>query len=308
MIKRFSLNKISKLFVIFLVVLLLQIFPGKKEYTLKDKQVFNENKYHDIYLIDKNNYVSKTNIVINSVELEKLVIELTESLIIDGKYTDRLPNGFRAVLPSNTKINSVKIEDDTVIIDFSNLFYETNKREEEQIIESLIYTLTSIKKINKINIKLDNKDLTKLPNSNKNIDKILTREYGINKETNIESIKDIKSVTIYYVSKFNNQNYYVPVTKYVNSDKNKINIIIEELSSRMSYNSDLMSYLNSNTELIDFTISESSIDLNFNDFLFDNKEKKVVLEEVIYSISYSLEDTLNIQNVTFLVNNEEIKR
>lgn len=308
MINKLSKNKLFKLFIIFLIVFLFQIFPNKKEYELKTKSVLNENKYHEIYLLDKNNYLSKTNIVVNSIELDKLSIELIESLIIDGKYIDRIPNGFRPLLPSITKINSLKIDNDLIIVDFSNLFYEVDIFEEEKIIESLIYTLTSLKPINRIQIKIDGVELNKLPISNKNIDTELTREYGINKETNINSIKDIKSVTIYYISKFNDNSYYVPVTKYVNSDKNKINIIIEELSSRMSYNSNLMSYLNSNAQLLDYTIADNKIDLNFNEFLFDNKDKKIVLEEVIYSISYSINDTLNIKNVTFLINNKEIKR
>lgn len=308
MIKKFSLKKIYKFLAILLIVLLLQIFPSKEKYSLKTKRVFNENKYHEIYLLDKNNYIAKTKIVVNNTNINKLSKELLECLIIESKCSDRIPSSFKSILPSNTKINKIEITDDLIKVDFSNLFYETSNIDEERIIETIIYTLTSIKNINKVSITIDNNKLKKLPISNKNIDEILTRDYGINKEVNISSIKDIQNVTIYYVSKNEDNVYYVPVTKYINSDKNKINIIIEELSSRNSYNSNLMSYLNTNAKLINYEEKNNNINLNFNEYLFDNKNKKIVLEEVMYSISYSLNDSLNIQNVTFLVNNQEIKR
>ena len=94
----------------------------------------------------------------------------------------------------------------------------------------------------------------------------------------------------------------------MNSNDNKIKIIIDQLTSRMSYNSNLISYLNSNLKLLDYSFNEDQLDLNFNQYLFDNEDNKKVLEEVIYSISYSVEDTLNVSNIKFFVNNKEIKK
>ena len=85
-------------------------------------------------------------------------------------------------------------------------------------------------------------------------------------------------------------------------------IIIDELTSKISYESNLMSYLNSNAKLMDYSFNEDEIDLNFNEYLFDNKEEQKVLEEVIYSIKYSIQDTLHINKVNLFVNNKEIKK
>ena len=68
-----------------------------------------------------------------------------------------------------------------------------------------------------------------------------------------------------------------------------------------------MSYLNYNTKLLDYSLNENEIDLNFNEYLFDNTENKKVLEEVIYSISYSVKDNYDIDVINFFVNNEKIK-
>ena len=307
MINRFSKNKIYKVLVIFLIVFLLYLFPTKEEYSLNTKTVMDENKYHDIFLIDKNNMVAKTKIVTTSNSKEGLIKELVESLIIDGKYVDRIPNGFSQILPSDTKLLNIKFDNNIIELNFNDKLFDIKSNNERKVLESIIYTLTSVKDVDGIRILIDDKTLNKLPKTGELLDDVLNRKIGINKEYNISDLKNITNVTIYYTSKFNDQIYYVPVTKYMNSNDNKIKIIIDQLTSRMSYNSNLISYLNSNLELLDYSFNENQLDLNFNQYLFDNNDNKKVLEEVIYSISYSVEDTLNVSNIKFFVNNKEIK-
>lgn len=305
---KFSIKKLNKLLVIFLIAFLLYLFPSKEEYQLKTQIVMDENKYHDIFLIDKNNLVAKTKIAVNSISKEDLAKELVESLIVDGKYTDRLPNGFTSIIPSDTKLLSLRIEQNIAVLNFNNKLFDITSEKERQVLETLIYSLTSINGIDGIKILIKDEKIVKLPKTGEKVDEILTRKYGINKEYNIDDIKNITNVTIYYTSKFNDQTYYVPVTKYLNSEDNKIKIIIDELTSRISYNSNLISYLNSDLELLDYSFNEEQLDLNFNEYLFDNENNKTVLEEVIYSISYSIEDTLEVSDINFFVNNEKIEK
>lgn len=308
MIKDFSIKKILKYTTLLLIVFLFYLFP-EKENVIESKATFNDKnaKYHDIFLIDKNGYVSKTNISINSVNTSDLVEELIEIMIVDGKYQSKIPNGFTAMIPVDTKLNSKVIENDTVILDFNSNIFDVKEEYEEKILESIIYTMTSIDGIENVKIMIDNKPLKKLPKSGKIVDSILNRNYGINKEYNIINLDDIKKVTIYYVNKNNiDQTYYVPVTKYINNNDEKIKIIIDELSSKISYESNLMSYLNYNAKLLDYSFDEDSIDLNFNEYLFDNEENRKVLEEVIYSISYSIMDNYEVSSINFFVNNKEI--
>ena len=47
--------------------------------------------------------------------------------------------------------------------------------------------------------------------------------------------------------------------------------------------------------------------LNFNELLLNDLDKKNILEEVIYTISLSMNNVYdNLESVSFLVNNEEI--
>lgn len=308
MIKEFSVKKILKYTVLLLIVFLFYLFPEKNEIQ-ESKVIFNEtnSKYHDIFLIDKNGYVSKTNVSITSTEKGKLIEELIEVMIIDGKYQNRIPNGFSAILPVDTKILDYKIDNDTVILNFNSSLFDVKSEYEEKIVESIIYTVTSIDGIKNIKLNIEGKRVDRLPKSGKILDEVLNREYGINKEYDVENLDDITKVTIYYLNKNNiDQTYYIPVTKYINSNDEKIKIIVDELSSNISYESNLISYLNYNAKLLDYSFNEEELDLNFNEYLFDNEENKKVLEEVIYSISYSIKDNYNVSKINFFVNNKQI--
>lgn len=308
MIKEFSVKKILKYTALLLIVFLFYLFP-EKENIVQSKTTFDEKnaKYHDIFLMDKNGYISKTNIPINSVDSNSLVEELIEVMIIDGKYQSKIPNGFTAIIPVDTKLNAKTIEGDTAILDFNSSVFDVKEEYEEKILESIIYTVTSINGINNVKITIDNVPLKKLPKSGNILNNTLNRNYGINKNYDITSLDDVTKVTIYYVNKNNiDQTYYIPVTKYMNNEDEKIKIIIDELSSKISYESNLMSYLNYNAKLLDYSFNEDSLDLNFNEYLFDNEENRKVLEEVIYSISYSIMDNYEVSKINFFVNNKEI--
>ena len=296
MIKKSSINRIMRTTLLLFVLFLLYLFPNKKIYSINTMSVSSSN-YHDIYLIDKNNYVSKTTISVKSIEKQKLAKDLLESLIIDGKNKNKLPSSFKAIIPENTTIDKLRIDNEYIVVSFSEDILKSKNK--EQMIECIVYTLTSISNIKHVELLINEKE-------NEYFKSDYTRDIGINKKIDITSLNDINNVTIYYVSSNNNVNYYIPVTKYTNSKEDKIKIIIEELSSKSSYESNLMSYLNYETKLINYTIVGDDLNLYFNDAILNSKEDNKILEEVIYSISYSIKDSVEVSNIHFFVNNKEI--
>ena len=88
----------------------------------------------------------------------------------------------------------------------------------------------------------------------------------------------------------------------------KIKIIIDELSSGPSYQGNLMSFMNLNTKLMNYEIKDKSMYLVFNDYILDNIDEKKVMEEVIYSISLSIGENYNVDEVIFMLNDEEITK
>ena len=126
------------------------------------------------------------------------------------------------------------------------------------------------------------------------------RDIGVNKIYDIESVKNVTKTTMYYIAKEQDTSYFVPVTILENNDKNKVEIIIEHLKSLPNEKTNLMSYLNASTELSNYEILESQVLLSFSNLLYEGLASKDLLEEVKYSISLSIEDSLNVENVIFL--------
>lgn len=307
MIKSIYKNRLLICLLVLFTLLLMCIMPNNKDNNLiisTELEYIDDTKVSNIYLLDYQNYLGCAKIIIDSNDLEDRAKELLESLIIDGKKQNLIPNGFKPIIPPNTKINSITYKDNVIKIDFSKDLLDTN--DEEKVIESIVYTLTSIDEIKYVIIYIDGNILTRLPKSKINLPTTLDRSFGINKEYNINDNKNITKTTIYYISKFNNNEYYVPVTKINNDSREKIEIIIDELSSHSVYGSNLMSYLNNNTKILSVNSEDDTLIVNFNSAIFNDINEKDILEEVIYTISMSINDNYDVNKVVFNVNDEEI--
>ncbi len=306
MLKKFLIKRLILFTALIFSVFLIYLTPNK-EYEFKSELNYIDNSEKSvIYLLDANNYVARTKVNIMNRKVEAKARELINILIKDGDGEENIPSGFKSLISSDTKINSIKYENGLIKIDFSSELLDTKKEYEEKIIEAVVYTLTSIEEVDKVIIYVDGDILSKLPKTGINLPSTLDKSYGINKEYNLDSYKNIDKVTVYYVSKYNDEEYYVPVTKYVNDNRDKIKIIIDSLASSNISNTNLMSYLNSNTVLLSSDLNDEALSLVFNQYIFNDLGTKNILEEVIYTISLSVEANYDIKEVSFNVNNEEI--
>lgn len=315
MLKQMSIRKITITTLTLFALFLIYLIPSNKEDNneidvSQNLEYIITNNMEVIYLLDSNDYVSKTTIVgCNSKELIDKSKDLIEGLIIDGKKNNIIPNGFKSIIPAGTKVLDVSLDNGVLKINFSKELLEINKKYEEKMIESLIYTLTSIDGIDGVIIYVEDELLTKLPNSKKNLPTFLDKSYGVNKVYDITSTKNIDSYTVFYLSEFNDNYYYVPVTKYINNEnQDKIKIIIEELTSAPIYESNLMSFLNVNTKLLSYEINDNTIKLNFNNMILSDITENSILEEVLYTISLSISENYDVDKVIFIVDNEEITK
>ena len=213
-------------------------------------------------------------------------------------------NGFKNIIPEGTEILNLDYKDNTIKVDFNDKLLDTSKELEEKVIEAIVYTLTSIEDVKYVIIYIEGNILTHLPQNNITIPATLDRSFGINKEYNIDNDKNISKTTIYYINKYNDKDYYVPVTKISNSKKEKAEIIIQELSSLSKDN--LISYLNSNTKIISMTEKDKNIDISFNEYIYDDKDRQEVLDEVINCIYLSIIDNYDVESVVLRSKNKEI--
>lgn len=300
MLKKMALKKIVISSLALIILLIICLFPNKTNYDFKTTLTYTTPIVQPIYLIDNNNYVARYNIIRKTNETLELVDYVIENLTISDKNGYYLPNGFNAIIPKNTKVLNKSLEDDLLKINFSKQLLNIEKENEEKMLEAIVYSLLEIKGIKKIMIFVEGENLTKLPNSGKNIAIILDKNIGINKTYDINSLKETDKTTTYYLSKIDNVYYYVPVTSITNNDKEKVEIIIEKLKTSPTYKTNLISFLASNTELLNYEILENSVSLSFNNNILslDNNQ---ITEEVKYSIALSIRDTYNINQTIFYV-------
>lgn len=313
MIKRMFSKKIMVTTAVLFALLLVYLVPKENLYTLDDipqklTYVEKEEQTSIIYLYDKNNLLSRTSVVTSGKTVEEISKELINILITDGPGSDKIPSGFTAVLPSETKILSIGLENTILKINLSKEVFDVEEKDEEHIVEALVYTLTNINGVTDIIFYVEGDIVSELPQTKKQLPSTINRAYGINKEYDLQSFNDVTSVTVYYVGSYNDEYYYVPVTKYMNTSKDKIKVIIEELASGPSYGSNLMSFLNSNTKLLATEQEVDTLFLVFNEYIFSDMDEKNILEEVLYTIELSIAENYDIKEVVFEVENEEIHK
>ncbi len=290
-----------------LVLLMLYLIPSNNEIKFKETNInyVYPNDLKVIYLLDTNDYVVRTEMTLKDSDIVSLAYEMLDTLTIGGKQENKIKNGFRSIIPSMVEVKSIQLNDGILFIDFSKEFRNVKIEYEERMLEAIIFTLTGIKGVEKIQISIEGEILTNLPNSNKILPEFLDRSYGINKEYNLISLNDINSYTIYYINKHNGDNYYIPVTKYVNDKgKDKIKVIINELASSYIRETNLSSFLSSNTKLLNYELDNDIIKLNFSNDIFSDINSNNILEEVIYTISLSIMDNIPVSEVIFMVDDK----
>lgn len=288
----------NKIFVSTLVFGLLVLFYLVPSPSFDMEVVEEENKKgkeNVVYLLDEDNYVSRVISYYEESDIEALIREKIKILINGDKSLGK----FYSLIPKNTILKDVKVEKDSVYLNFNKEFLSVNKYLEESMIEAIVFSLTEINGINNVYINVDSEKLTKLPKSGREIPYPLTRSFGINKKYDLNNLNDIDKTTIFFVKSSDEIEYYVPVTKVSNTSSSKIDIIIEELKSTVNAQENLNSYVSSNIELVDSEITDEKVNLIFNDFIFSDASSKVILEEVKYVVSQSIFENINVKEVIF---------
>ncbi len=297
MLKKSSLRRIMVATLALFILLIIYFFPTTSEF--KETLSYIEKEEIPIFLVDSMEYIARTSIVKESETTEELIEEVIDSLTIGSEKSNYIRDGFKGIIPKNTKVLDTTLEGNILTINFSKEFLNVSESEEEKMFEALTYSLLEIPEIKKISILVEGEKLKNLPNSKKKLPEFLDRNFGINKIYNLDSIKDTSKTTIYYLSKYNDYYYYVPVTKISNDATEKVEIIINELKSTPIYHTNLISYLAASTNITNYELLENSITLSFNNHLLANLKDEEMLEEVKYSIALSMRDSYGVEEVLF---------
>ncbi|MFB6467939.1 GerMN domain-containing protein [Cytobacillus sp. Hz8] len=275
-----------------------------KDNVQKEQKVVAENTIEtELYLLDKNGYVVPQ--TLNLPKTNSVAKQALDYLIQDGKVTDILPNGFKAVIPADTNV-SVKIDKDKVAtVNFSKEFNHYKKEEEQKILQSVTWTLTQFDSIEKVKIQVNGFALKEMPvNKTPIAAEGLTRADGINIDTtDVLDITNTKSITVYYLGGEDEHYYYVPVTKRVsNKEEDNIQAAVDELIKGPSYTSYLLSDFSAEAKLLDEPkVEDGKVTLNFNKSIVNSLNGKKISQHVLEALALSLTEQKGIESVALTV-------
>ena len=124
---------------------------------------------------------------------------------------------------------------------------------------------------------------------------VIDKSIGINNEYLFHDRNGINKVVVYYLDNIYDTYYFVPVTKYLNDKREKIEIIVDELKN----NQELISMVDSNLKLLNYQEEGNVLFWNFNNELVNSNET------VINAIAYSSFANYDVNMVMFEVNNKK---
>ena len=243
----------------------------------------------NIYLLNKDGYLVQKKVFIDcNNDLEK-IRKIISYLKISK--TTKYSSNLKGVLNSNCNLIDYSYDEGYITLNFNKYFNNS-----DIVVSSIVHSLYSIDNLKGISILVEGNYLDNYP-------KVIDNSIDLNKEVYLTSRDDINKVIVYYLSKDNDDYYYVPVSKYLNDSRDKINIIVQEMVSSSSNN--LISLVNNNLELLSSREDNDTMILNFNNYLFDSDDQ--VLEEVLYCISYSVFDNYDVSMIMYEVDGKSFK-
>lgn len=249
-----------------------------------------------IYLLDKNGYLVKSRILLDSTDKEEQIKLLLKNLIKSDN--SKFPTGLEPTIPTGTKVLDVFYDEEYVTVNFSKKLWDIDDDKKDRMIESIVYSIMDLGGVKGVILEVEEE----IPDE---YNKVLDKSIGINKTYNITSRNDINKVVVYYIEDISGDKYFVPVTKYMNKKDDKIKIVVDELTTSYIYEPNLMSFLNSNTKLLDYKEQENLMTVNFNNAIFDGDSK--ILEEVSYTLAYSVFDNYDVSQVIIQVDGKNVE-
>lgn len=261
----------------------------------------------EIYVFDQDGMV-----VPQTFELPKsdaAAMQVLEYMVKDGPVTELLPNGFQAVLPSETDILGVNLkEDGTAIVDVSEEFKEYQAEDELRILQAITHTLTEFEDIDKIKLWMNGYELNEMPVNGTPITEGYSKANGINIMTNEQpDLLHSTALTTFLPKQYEETFYYVPVTQYYHGDENNIFAeMIEDLVMPTGTNSQFMQVFNDGTKLLNEpSINDGVLQLEFSEDILHEKENGVIADDVMETLVRTLTEQEEVEAIEVTVEEQD---
>ncbi len=174
-------KRIGIIFVVLLIILLIGGYFGiqqvKKrqeenkieEYTPQEEITQDQERQTIVSLYFPNKETNELNPEARLIDIKEIINDPYEKLInllIEGPKNEKN----KKIIPENTKLNKCYLEGDCVVLDFSaNILNDAKEEDKENILKSIVNTLTELTEVNQVKILIDG-------NTNSQLKEVYVRE------------------------------------------------------------------------------------------------------------------------------------
>ena len=262
----------------------------------------SEKNYRKVYLLDENKYLIPL-----SLEVANTQYLVDEIYTVISNLRDLKVEGFTSTIPENVKINKIELENGILNIDFSKEFLDYQANLEEKIIESLTWSVMDFEQVNGLTISVEGVKLTKMPINGLVLPNVLNKDIGINKYHDLTTNFELgDSVIVMYQKTINDKEYYVPVTKRIETYSDVREKVINSIDDNIAIFSGLkqievIKSLNIND--ISYNDSKVSVNLDEDHLIEDNLVDSELYKILMLSLHYNNIDA----QVGFYIDNESVE-
>ncbi len=215
--------------------------------------------------------------------------------------------GLIPVIPANTGINGMSIENGLCKVDFTSDFLNyTSSEEEEALIKSVVYTLTEFVTIDKVQLMIDGK----IPNSLTYGTKINTAMTRNNINYAGKAPAEDK-VVVYYEGTTNGlESYFVPVTVPVEGNVSGINLLdaLDALVEGPPEGTGLFSEIPKGTRIVSVDVNNGIAYINLTEEILEIVDNYDMTDNITKSFALTVKEQYqDIAGVKLLVDGKELE-
>ena len=212
------------------------------------------------------------------------------------KSTDYEYLGLYPILDSNLQVNAISLNENSLTFDLSDYLYVNNNQEALDILEMFSYVFC-VDGVEKVNLKINGNDISEIPNSTIPTS-CITDNLGINNfESSTNYIYKTTPVVVYNTKKINNKEYYVPITKRVETNATDIDTKVALMLEEIEYDKPL--------SLVDScSLQEGVLTIHLAPNILNDNES---IDNTLYNrIVKSANHLDNVESVSIFIDDQEI--
>jgi len=244
--------------------------------------------------------------VMRKIPWEEGIAKAALAKLIDSQELQEefMAMGLRALLPPNTKINGMSINDGLAKVDFSKEAMECmDAVAESNMVNGIVLTLTEFPTIDRVQFMFDGKIVDSLKFGTKVGEPIEPED--INPEVSPDSEGNGAKVTVFFHTTSPSQyDYLVPVTRIISSSASSLETAIEELLKGPKSDGNLHMDIPVGTELLGVYMEDGITYINFSEE-FNDLQESPNEDLVLKSIYMTAKQFPETYHVKIMVDGEE---